>query len=208
MDELFKILPDAIVYLSCGFTFIIGYYFLIDRRFDFFAETSFTVMLAIGFFLVNFIQTIPNPFPITNLNFRNILLAIICLFIGAIVALIRNALGAKVNHFALKMGRRKSSSESFWYDLLDEKDKPVWVRLKSNEKGYILQGILLSLAESNENPYLLLGYCTWYDLKSGSAIREFSNNKCTQCVVRADNFDEIMLIYDQNSEKPININIQ
>ena len=38
MSDLFNILPEAILYLTCGFSFIFGFYLLIDRRFDFFLK--------------------------------------------------------------------------------------------------------------------------------------------------------------------------
>ena len=46
MADLFEILPMAILYLACGFTFLCGFYMLIDRRFDFFSDISFSIMLV------------------------------------------------------------------------------------------------------------------------------------------------------------------
>lgn len=207
MEDLFNILPEAITYLASGFAFIAGFYFLIDRRFDFFSEISFSVMLVLGFVCTNLLQAFPAPFVIENAYFRNIAIFLISGFIGFLVALIRNTLGQQASKFVIKTGRRKTSSSSFWYDLLDDKDKPIWLRLIDQEHGHILQGVLLSLDEAQDNPYLLLGYCTKFNLEGDILDNQHANDKRYQCVVRADAFQEIIFIYDEKSDKPIELSV-
>ena len=109
----------------------------------------------------------------------------------------------------LLYGRRKSSSEFFWYDILDDKDKPIWIRLTNFERQYILDGILLSLAETKDNPYLLLGYCKKYNLDGTPITNENvnANDKHIQKIVRPDSFDEITIFYAENSSKAVELNI-
>ncbi len=208
MSDLFSILPEAILYLACGFSFIFGFYLLIDRRFDFFSEVGFTIMLVIGFLNVNIIGALPSPFVLKSSSLRNVLLVIVVFVIGAVIAIIRNIVGENISNFIIKCGRRKTSSGLFWYDILDKKDKPIWVRCVNMEKDYILQGVLLSLDEKNENPYLLLGYCSKYDLNGHLIDNQYQNDDRVQFIINPDDFDEIILIYDENSMKKIQLNIQ
>lgn len=113
MEDLFKILPEAITYLASGFAFIAGFYFLIDRRFDFFSEISFSVMLVLGFVCTNFLQALPFSFVIENAYIRNIAIFIISGIIGFLVALIRNTIGERAIKFVIRTGRRKTSSAFF-----------------------------------------------------------------------------------------------
>jgi len=208
MSDLFAILPEAILYLACGFSFICGFYLLIERRFNFFSDVSFTIMLVIGFLNVNVIRVLPMPFVIKNSSIRYILIVIVGFAFGFCVAFLRNSLGEYVNNFVIKCGRRKTSSELFWYDILDRKDKPLWVRLVNMDKEYILEGVLLSLDESKNNPYLLLGYCTKYDLKGNIIDSQYSNRDNVQMIVKPDDFNEIVLIYDEHSSKRVYLNIE
>lgn len=209
MADLYQILPEAMLYLSSGFAFVCGLYLLIDKRFDFFSEISFSMMLILGFLLNTAACAIPVDFGFRNLNLRNIVMVAFSFFCGMAAAAIRNKAGNRVSRFVIKVGRRKSASKSFWYDLLDEKDKPVWLRMTNLKEKYILDGVWLSLAETDENPYLLLGYCKKYTLTGEPMDFE---NICSkygyvQKVVRPDSFDEVTLIYAEDSEKGIHLNI-
>lgn len=203
MEELFKILPDAIIYLASGFSFISGFYFIIDKRFDFFSDIGFSVMLVLGFVCTNFFQMLPILHIISNTYVRNILIFIASGLIGLLVALTRNTIGTSASKFIIKIGRRKTSSKLFWYDRLDAKDKPVWLRLINYEQEYILQGVLLSLDEAEENPYLLLGYCKKFDLNGFPIDQQYEADDNVQCIVRADTFQEIYMIYDKESDLSI-----
>ena len=208
MSDLFNILPEAILYLTCGFSFIFGFYLLIDRRFDFFSEIGFTIMLVIGFLNVNIIGALPFPYVLKSPSLRNVLLVIVAFVSGVIIAVIRNCIGENISNFIIKYGRRKTSSGLFWYDILDKKDKPIWIRCVNIEKDYILQGVLLSLDEKNRNPYLLLGYCSKYDTSGNLIDAQYQNDDRIQFIVNPDDFNEIILIYDENSTKKIHLNIQ
>lgn len=207
MDALYAILPDAIIYLASGFAFIAGFYSLIDKRFDFFSEIGFTVMLALGFVCTNLLQILPKPFVITDSNVRGVLIVIASGCLGLLTALIRNVFGKRASLFIIKYGRRRTSSKLFWYYLLDEKDKPVWLRLRNDEGNYILEGVLLSLDEADENPYLLLGYCRRLDLDGALAADDCASKSNVQYVVRADSFNEIQIIYDEKSSKCVDLKI-
>lgn len=210
MSDLFSILPLAILYLASGFAFLCGFYLWIDRRFDFLSEISFSIMLVVGYLLDTFVRSIPKNFGFTNESIRNLVFVFISFICGMGVALLRNKVGSKVSKFIIRYGRRKSSSEFFWYDILDEKDKPTWIRLLNSEKEYILEGVLLSLAETEDNPYLLLGYCKKYNLDGTEIDNENvnANDKHIQKIVKPDSFDEITLFYADDSSKVVKLNIE
>lgn len=211
MSDLFDILPSIILYLASGFVFLCGFYLWVDRRFDFLSETSFTIMLVVGYMLDTIARVIPIPKNIqfTNETVRNLVFVVVSFICGMIVAILRNKIGSKVSGIVIKCGRRKSSSEFFWYDILDEKDKPTWIRLVSYSNRYILDGVLLSLAETDDNPYLLLGYCVKYNLDGTPMDTENvnANDKYIQKVVRPDSFDELTLFYADGSSKAVELNI-
>ncbi|MCM1142119.1 MAG: hypothetical protein NC453_26415 [Muribaculum sp.] len=209
MSDLFNILPLAILYLAGGFVFLCGFYLWIDRRFDFLSEISFSIMLVVGYLLDTIARSVPINFGFTNESARNLVFVFISFICGMGLAVLRNTVGGKVSKFVIRYGRRKSSSEFFWYDILDEKDKPTWIRLTNLEKQYILDGVLLSLAETKDNPYLLLGYCQKYNLDGTPIDNENvnANDKHIQKIVRPDSFDEITLFYADNSSKAVEFNI-
>ncbi len=209
MADLVQILPMVILYLASGYTFLCGFYLLIDRRFDFMSDISFSVMLIIGFLINTIACSVPYNFGFTNINLRNLILVVLSFLCGIAVAFVRNGIGDRVNNFVIRHGRRKSLSESFWYDILDSKERPIWIRLTNIEKNYNLDGVLLSLSETKENPYLLLGYCKKYDLKGNSIVEENQNSEdmYVQKIVRPDAFDEITIFYSDDSPKGIDLNI-
>lgn len=208
MDALLNILPEAILYFASGFLFICGFYFLIDRRFDFFSDVGLSILLVIGFAITNTSRAIPKPFHLPNEFTRNICILLISFLSGLVVAFIRNKLAPHISKFTIKIGRRKTSSINFWYDIIeDDPEKAVWIRLTSFEKNYIIEGILISLSEDRENPYLLLNNYIEYNL-DGDIIDDTNFKKDNvQIIVRPDNFDKVMLTYDENSSKCVHINI-
>lgn len=203
MIDLFNILPQIILYLTSGYIFLCGYYLCTDRRFDFLSDISFSVMLVIGYLVDTVALSIPYNFGFTDKSIRNLILVCISFLCGAIIAIIRNKSDEKISKFLIKHGRRKSSSKLFWYNILDDKDKPMWIRLTSIERKYILDGVLISLSETEENPYLLLGYCKKYNLEGNPLEKENvdSKDKYVQKIVRPDWFDEITIFYVDGSSK-------
>ena len=165
-------------------------------------------MLVIGFLNVNIIGALPLPWVLTRSSLRNVLLVIVAFVSGVIIAVIRNRVGENISNFIIKYGRRKTSSGLFWYDILDKKDKPIWIRCVNIEKNYILQGVLLSLDEKNINPYLLLGYCSKYDTSGNLIDAQYQNDDRIQFIINPDDLNEIILIYDENSTKKIHLSIQ
>lgn len=210
MAELFNILPMVIFYLANGFMFLCGFYLLIDKRFDFLSDVSFSIMLIMGYLIDIVIRAIPYDFGIKNTFFRNILVICLSFILGILLAIIKNKYGGKISSYIIKKGRKKSSSSLFWYDLLDENDKPMWIRLTNIDKQYYLQGILISLSETQDNPYLALGYCKKFDLNGEEIEIENvdSNNARIRKIVRPDSFDEVTILYDMNSDKIIRINME
>lgn len=207
MDALLNILPEAILYFASGFLFICGFYFLIDRRFDFFSDVGLSILLVIGFAITNASGAIPKPFHFPNEFTRNICILLISFLIGIIVAFTRNKLAPYISNFTIKIGRKKTASINFWYDITDSPQKPVWIRLTSFEKNYILEGILFSLSEEKENPYLRLSNYIEYNL-DGDILDDTNFEKDNvQIIVRPDNFDKIMLTYDENSSQCVHVNI-
>lgn len=207
MEEIFNLLPEIILYLASGFVFICGFYFLIDKRFDFFSEISFWIILILGFLWTNLIKSIPNFLKIEDESVKSILVIIGSLLIGLAVATIRNCFEKYGENLSLSLGRRKTFSPAFWYSVLDDPDKPMTIRLRNYEKEFILEGVLLRISENDENPYLLLGYCVKYNLNGKVIDKSLKKDRCTQVIVKTDSFDEISIVYSDGSSKIIDINI-
>lgn len=210
MEDLFKILPEAMLYLACGYTFLCGFYMLSDKRFDFFSEISFWIMLVLGFLINTAIAVIPINTGLQNQYVKNGLHVIAGFIAGILIAVLRNCFAHKLEKIILKLGRRKTASQSFWYDLLDEKSCVVWLRMLNVELGYYLDGALVAISEDKENPYILLGYCKKYNLEGGEIKIENvnANDGHVQKIVRADSFNEITVFYGENSKKAINLEIE
>lgn len=208
MDALLNILPEAILYFASGFLFVCGFYFLIDRRFDFFSDISLSIMLVIGFAITNFLRAIPKSFHFPDEFTRNICILAISFVFGLGIAFVRNKIGPYMSRFTINLGRRKTLSNNFWYDIPDKKDMPVWIRLTNFDKNYILDGVLISLSEEKENPYLLLGRYVKYDMDGNELDTRDSEKDNVQIIVRPDDFDEVVLIYDKNSSKCVHLDIK
>lgn len=211
MSDLYKILPDIILYLSCGFAFLIGFYLINDQRFNFFSDISFTIMLVLGFsctmlieYTLSIIGVHVNGYTLYK---KSVVFFMVSFFSGVGIAILKNVVGKRIIPIARWLGRRKSIELNFWHSLLDTKEKPLWLRLYSKSNDYILEGVLISLDEKEENPYLVLSYCKKFDLQGNCIDDKFYSDGTIQCVVRADCFDEILLIYDEKSDKRIELNI-
>ena len=210
MKDLFEILPTAILYLACGYIFLCGFYLLLDDRFDFLSETSFYIMLVLGFLINTIVLAIPYDFGLRNIYVRDCVLVVFSFVCGVVSAFIRNYCAPKLEKYLTKNFRRKTISESFWYNILDDPRKPVWLRLTNLEKKYNLDGVLLELSEDKENPYVLLGYSQKYDLEGNPMVDDNVNSMDGHIkkVVRVDSFDEITIFYDEKSEKTVELKIK
>lgn len=201
--SIFDIFPNAFLYLAVGYAHLWGFSLLVDRRYNYLNDAGFFIMFISGWLIDSIARVIPYDFGLTNNYCRNICIVLFGLVLGVILAIIRNFTGKYINDCFFLIGRRRTSSVSFWYNLLDDTDKVVFLRLKNYEKKYILEGILLSLSETEDNPYLHLGHCNTYDLSWNLICDESSTDPtgCMQKVVRADSFDEITFIYSEGSSK-------
>ena len=208
MAELVELLPKAMLYLASGFAFINGYYFLLEKRFNFFSEISVWIILIWGFWWTNLIKAVPNIFHITDETVKNVIVVVVSLCIGVVIAGLRNFLERKGSKWLVSIGRKRTFTKDFWYSLIDEPDKPITVRLKSYERKYIMEGVLCGLSEDDENPYLLLGYCMKYDLEGKILDKSYAENKYAQMIVKPDGFDEVMLIYAEGSSKVPDITLE
>lgn len=208
--DILSFLPEAILYIVCGYLFLQGFYWASDQRFNFFSETGFTVILCVGYISVNILSLIPflNTGESDN-SYRNIAIVIICLISGLCASHLRNYINKKINQSESFFGRNRSFSGSFWYDhLVDDPDKPVWLFLVSYERKYILEGVLLFLDEDKENPYVKLGYFKKHSLEWETLEDCFQNNEKMNIIVNLAEFDEIMVKYVDGSSKIIPLNVK
>lgn len=84
-------------------------------------------MLVVGYLLDTIARFVPIYFGLADESARNLLFVFISFICGMGLALLRNKVGGKVNKYVIRYGRRKSSSEFFRNDILDEKDMPTWI---------------------------------------------------------------------------------
>lgn len=207
MKELLELLPQVMLYLASGFAFISCFYFFTEKRYDFFSEISFWIMLVWGFLLSNIIKSLPNIFNIDNEKIKNIIVISLSACIGIVIGVLRNYIEEMGNQSLIGLGRRKTFVKSFWYSILDY-GKPVTVRLKKEKQNTILEGVLIRISEDDENPYLLLGYCMKYDLMGRCLDKRYKKDKSAQMIVRPNEFDEIILIYSEGSSKIIELKLE
>ena len=210
MKDLFEILPTAILYLACGYIFLCGFYLLLDDRFDFLSEISFSIMLVLGFLMNTIVLAIPYDFGLRNIYVRDCVLVVFSFVCGVVSAFIRNYCAPKLEKYLTKNFRRKTISESCLFKIIYFTRKPVWLRLTNLEKKYNLDGVLLELSEDKENPYVLLGYSQKYDLEGNPMVDDNVNSMDGHIkkVVRVDSFDEITIFYDEKSEKTVELKIK
>lgn len=183
---------------------------MLDDRFDFLSEISFSIMLVLGFLINTIVLAIPYDLGLRNIYVRDCVLVVFSFVCGVVSAFIRNYCAPKLEKYLTKSFRRKTISESFWYNILDDPRKPVWLRLTNLEKKYNLDGVLLELSEDKENPYVLLGYSQKYDLEGNPMVDDNVNSMDGHIkkVVRVDSFDEITIFYDEKSEKTVELKIK
>lgn len=208
--DILSFLPEAILYIVCGYLFLQGFYWTSDRRFTLFSEAGFTVILCVGYISVNIIGLIPFLNAGENDNgYRNIVIVIICFIVGLCLSFLRNYINKRISRSESFFGRNRSFSESFWYDhLVDDPENPIWLFLVSYEGEYILEGVLLSLDEDKENPYVRLGYCKKHSLEWETTEDRFKDNEKINIIVNLAQFDEILVKYADGSSKIIPLKVK
>ena len=207
MADIYAILPDVLLYISCGFLFLQGYYLIVDQRFAFASETGLMITLIVGFLELNLFDGFNLSNIIKNPYILNAIIVFSSFLIGMIVAVLKNIIIKFAENVAFSLGRKKTSSSNFWFDVLDPKNKPMWIRLMKNDERTILEGVLLSLDEKEDNPYMVLGYFKKYDFNGNELINEYSSLKYAAIVVRPDDYDEIIIMYDHESEKNVSLTV-
>lgn len=139
-------------------------------------------MLVLGFLINTIVLAIPYDLGLRNIYVRDCVLVVFSFVCGVVSAFIRNYCAPKLEKYLTKSFRRKTISESFWYNILDDPRKPVWLRLTNLEKKYNLDGVLLELSEDKENPYVLLGYSQKYDLEGNPMVDDNVNSMDGKCM--------------------------
>ena len=102
MKDLFEILPTAILYLACGYIFLCGFYLLLDDRFDFLSEISFSIMLVLGFLINTIVLAIPYDLGLRNIYVRDCVLVVFSFVCGVVSAFIRNYCAPKLEKYLTK----------------------------------------------------------------------------------------------------------
>ncbi len=191
LEDLFKLLPEIIIYLASGYIFINVFCFLGIRQVKLNdIEGKFTISLVIGFILKNLLALIPIRIA-TYVNYFALLL------FSLIVAFL---LGKTVQSNKLKLILKKFSNgrtvnRYFWQDLVENE---MFIKLTNYDKNYIIMGYCHGKEDFERIPQLILEQYMISDL-NGKVLESYINKKKDYIVVNLEKYDIIQITYNENS---------
>jgi len=193
LKELIDILPQIIIYIVLGYSFIRTYKFvrIIEQSKE--AESILTSSLVTGFALICLFKLVPST---GNKLIDNIAMIISSSALGYLAGLIVNsgAFGSMCRFFKIK----QTPNSTIWRDIEDS-HCGVFVRLENYETKTVFVGLYV-LGEAYERfPIIQLsGYQKSVDNEIES---DFKDQPQRTIVLDTSKFDEISVFYDTRSPK-------
>lgn len=192
LEELFKLLPEIIIYLASGYIFINVFCFFGVRNIkseD--IQGKFFISLILGFVLKNLLSLIPIRCD-TYLNYLALLfVSLILAFLLAKVVRLN-----KVNSVLKRMSNGHTINRYFWQDFIENE---MFVRLTDYEHNVMIMGYCHGEEDFERFPQLILEQYVIKDLQGG-LLENKLNMKRDFIVVNLEKFDSVQITYSESSE--------
>ena len=198
MKELVDILPQIIIYIALGYSFIQTYKYVRVIKQDDGIEATLTGSLVVGFVLKCVFEIIPS---IHNVWLDNIIMILGAIVLGYLTGVIINSklFGAISRFFKIK----QTPNSSIWRDIEDP-DKGIIVRLENYETKTVFDGLYVLGEAYKRLPIIQLsGYRKTVD---NEIEVDYKDEPQRTIVLDTSKFDEISVFYDTNSPKVKNWN--
>lgn len=191
LEELFKLLPEIIIYLASGYVFINVFCFFGIRHIkseD--IQGKFFISLIIGFVLKNLLAMIPIRCA-TYLNYLALLfVSLITAFLLAKIVRLD-----KVNLLLKKMSNGHTINRYFWQDIVEDE---MFVRLINYEHDIMIMGYCHGKEDFERFPQLILEQYIIQDLQ-GKELENNCNKIREFIVVNLEKFDSVQITYNEKS---------
>lgn len=152
IEDLFAILPEAILYIIYGFLFMQVYRFKILTSKSGGTENTLLTSLVIGFIIYKFMEAV--PLTTGSTVYDMLLICIWSILGGYIFGCIYLSNGVQT-FISDKLGIHKTLNTYIW-DVIVSEDEPIMIRIRTSDDEYI-EGFI-NLAEDNtDDPHLTIG---------------------------------------------------
>lgn len=190
LKELVAILPDIILYIVSGYICAFAFSFISIRKKVEDINGIIILSLVVGYTL----NAVLSAFIIVE-DF----VAVYFLF-SAIIGVIAGFLFRSriLNIILKKLHINRTINMNIWHDIVDSKN-PMWIRAVNRGEGYIILGILVLVEEFERYPQIVLQQYEVFDINSGD-LYDHKEDARRQIVIKTENFDEIEIVYDEDSK--------
>lgn len=193
MKELVEVLPQIIMYIALGYSFIQTYKFVRILKQSKGIEKTLTGSLVVGFVLDSVFKLLPTT---KNDYLDNVLMIICSIILGYLFGVFINS-----NIFEKICGRlhiRQTPNSSIWSDI-EDKNCGIFVRLECYETKTVFQGLYV-LREAHER-YPIIQLSGYQKMVDENVEIDYTKKPNRTIVLDTSKFDEISVVYDTNSPK-------
>lgn len=193
MKELVEILPDIILYIALGYSFVQSYKYVRIIRKTKTLDNLLIESLVVGFVLHNTLNSIID---LENIYFDTVGKIILSVVLGYIVGVFINSNVFRIICKVLKI--RQTPNTSIWKDI-EDRGKGVIVRVENYDKKIIIDGIYI-LAEAHKR-FPIIQLAGYRKYENGEIVRDYEKEPQNTILVDTSKFDEINVLYDEKSNK-------
>ncbi len=190
MEDLFKLLPDIIIYLIGGYLFITIYRFVSykDRIND--VEHFLLSSLTVGFIIKNVLTKF-------NQN-SDLVYIVICGITAYLLALLNSFLNTndKIINVLQTLRINRTNTPNIWYDFLPPISKAIVLKLTDTDNEICYVGCCTNVEEGEHQPFIVLSRYRKQKI-TGEILIDCSNDTESCVILNTENFSSIeRIIYE------------
>lgn len=190
MEDLFKLLPDIIIYLIGGYLYITIYRFVSYKKKINDVKSTLLSSLTVGFILKNVL---------IKFNQNNDLIYItICVVVAYMLALLTGWLNTNVKIYKLLQGLKinRTNNINIWHDFLPPMSKPIVLKLTDTDNKTCYIGCCTDVEEGEHFPFIVLS--RYQKLKiTGEVLMDYSNDAKSRIILNTERFSSVERIINE-----------
>ena len=190
MEDLFKLLPDIMIYLIGGYLFITIYKFVSYKERINDVEHLLLSSLTVGFI----IKSILTEF---NQN-SNLIYIVICGIVAYLLALLIGYLNTNDKIYNLLQALRinRTNTPNILYDFLPPISKPIALKLTDTDNKICYVGCCTNVEEGEHHPFIVLSRYQKQKI-TGEVLIDCSSDTESSVILNTENFSSIeRIIYE------------
>lgn len=190
MEELFKLLPDIIIYLIGGYLYITIYRFVSYKEKIDGVENILLSSLTVGFIVKNILAKFGQNNDLIYIAICGITAYLFALFSGWM----NNS--DKVNKLLQKLKINRTNNLNIWYDFLPPMSKPIVLKLTDIDNKICYIGCCSNVEEGEHLPFIILS--RYQKLKiTGEVLTDYSNDSESCVILNTEKFSSVERIINE-----------